>query len=97
MLNTLKGQAGRGAKSGVTSSDTNGCPKLFTRAAWEQLAPSHTDWFLDPEIMIGVAEQGLKLAEVDVQAQARDFGVSKVGPGTVVEFTFNLLRRRLGG
>lgn len=81
----------------ITSSDTNGCPKLFTRAAWDQLSPSHSDWFLDPEIMIGVAEQGLKLAEVDVQAQARDFGVSKVGPATVVEFTFNLLRRRLGG
>lgn len=80
----------------ITSSDTNGCPKMFTREAWAKLSPAHTDWFIDPEIMIGVAECGLKLAEVDVQAQARDFGVSKVGPGTVVEFTINLLRRRLG-
>lgn len=79
----------------VTSSDTNGCPKFFTREAWDVLAPSKTDWFLDPEIMIGVAERGLKLAEVDVVAQARDFGVSKVGPATVLEFTVNLLRRRL--
>jgi len=79
----------------VTSNDTNGCPKLFTRKAWEALKPTHRDWFLDPEIMIGVAEGGLKLAEVDVLAQARDFGVSKVGFGTVVEFSFNLLRRRL--
>jgi len=80
----------------ITSSDTNGCPKIFTREAWDSLSPSHTDWFLDPEIMIGVAEQSLKLAEVDVLAQARDFGVSKVGLGTVVEFSINLLKRRLG-
>lgn len=81
----------------VTSSDTNGCPKLFTRAAWEQLAPSQTDWFLDPEIMLGVAEQDLKLAEVDVIARARDFGISKVGAGTVLEFAFNMLKRRVRG
>jgi hypothetical protein len=79
----------------ITSDDTNGCPKLFTRKAWETLSPSHSDWFLDPEIMIGVAERGLKLAEVDVLAQARDFGVSKVGLATVVEFSINLARRRL--
>ena len=79
----------------VTSNDTNGCPKFFTRESWAALSPTKTDWFLDPEIMIGVAERGLKLAEVDVVAQARDFGVSKVGPSTLVEFTINLLRRRM--
>jgi len=79
----------------VTSNDTNGCPKMFTREAWDQLHPRSTDWFLDPEIMIGVAEQGLKLSEVDVIAVARDFGASKVGTSTVIEFVFNLLRRRV--
>ena len=79
----------------ITSSDANGCPKIFTRESWKALAPEHRDWFLDPEIMIGVAEKGLKLAEVDVLAQARDFGVSKVGAGTVVEFVVNMARRRL--
>ncbi len=80
----------------ITSSDTNGCPKLFRREAWETLAPSKTDWFLDPEIMIGVADRGLKLAEVDVLARARDFGVSKVGAGTVLEFAKNMLTIRMG-
>ncbi len=81
----------------VTSTDANGCPKIFTRAAWEQLGPpTSSDWFLDPEIMIGVAEEVMKLAEVDVIARARDFGVSKVGLGTMVEFAFNMLRRRAG-
>lgn len=81
----------------VTSTDANGCPKLFTRDAWERLAPERTDWFLDPEIMIGCAERGLKVVEVDVVARARDSGASKVGLGTVAEFCVNLLRRRIGG
>ncbi|MCP4871683.1 MAG: glycosyltransferase family 2 protein [Proteobacteria bacterium] len=82
----------------VTSTDANGCPKIFTRDAWNQLGPPKSaDWFLDPEIMIGVAEQVMKLAEVDVLARARDFGVSKVGVGTVIEFAINMLRRRAGG
>jgi glycosyltransferase involved in cell wall biosynthesis len=82
----------------VTSTDANGCPKIFTREAWEQLGPpTSSDWFLDPEIMIGVAEEVMKLAEVDVVARARDFGVSKVGVRTIIEFAFNMLRRRARG
>ncbi len=79
----------------VTSTDANGCPKLFTREAWDQLGPTSTDWFLDPEIMIGVADRGLKLGEVDVLARARDFGASKVGLATIGEFCVNLLRRKV--
>ena len=78
----------------VPSVDTNGCPKIFTRAAWEELSPRSTDWFLDPEVMIGYGRKGLKLAEVDVLAKPRTKGVSKVGPATVAEFVVNLLRAR---
>jgi len=78
----------------VPSVDTNGCPKIFTRAAWEELAPKSTDWFLDPEVMIGYGRKGMKLAEVDVLAKPRTKGVSKVGTGTVAEFVVNLLRAR---
>ncbi len=81
----------------ITSNDTNGCPKLFTKEAWATLGPKSADWFLDPEIMIGVAERGMKLAEIDVVAKARDFGASKVGAGTVVEFVVNLSRARMRG
>jgi len=80
----------------VTSPDTNGCPKLFTRSSWKQLAPRSEDWFLDPEIMISVASQGMKLAEVDVVARPRTAGVSKVGTGTVLEFCRNIVKVRLG-
>ncbi len=81
----------------IKSTDTNGCPKLFTRDAWQALGPRSEDWFLDPEIMIGVADRGMKVAEVDVVSKARDFGTSKVGAGTVLEFVVNLSRARLRG
>jgi len=78
----------------VTSPDTNGCPKMFTREVWDLLAPTSSDWFLDPEIMIGVADRGLRLAEVDVVGKARHSGQSKVGSSTIVEFCLNLLKAR---
>ncbi len=81
----------------ITSTDANGCPKLFRRQTWDLLAPRSSDWFLDPEIMIAAARQGLKLAEVDVRARPRTKGVSKVGSGTVLEFLVNLARARLKG
>jgi len=80
----------------ITSPDTNGCPKMFTRESWELLHPKSTDWFLDAELMIGVAEKGLRHAEVDVIGKARHSGQSKVGTGTVLEFCVNLMRTRTG-
>ena len=81
----------------ITSSDANGCPKLFTKRAWDRLAPQSRDWFLDPEIMIAAARLGLKKCEVDVVANPRTAGVSKVGARTVVEFVVNLTRARMSG
>ena len=82
----------------VQSADANGCPKLFTRQAWERLAPRSEDWFLDPEVMIGAARHHLKIAEVDVVSERRKAGRSKVHAGTVVEFIINMARfHRQGG
>tara|TARA_Y100001968_G_scaffold83842_1_gene74904 strand:+ start:5661 stop:6350 length:690 start_codon:yes stop_codon:yes gene_type:complete len=80
----------------ITSPDTNGCPKLFTREAWDLLAPTSRDWFLDAELMIGVARRGLRHAEVDVVGRARHSGQSKVGTGTLLEFCVNIFRARGG-
>jgi glycosyltransferase involved in cell wall biosynthesis len=80
----------------ITSPDTNGCPKIFTRESWELLNPKSTDWFLDAELMIGVAQKDLRHAEVDVIGKARHSGQSKVGTGTVFEFCINLMRTRTG-
>lgn len=81
----------------IDSPDTNGCPKLFKREAWEHLSPASTDWFLDPEIMIGVNQSSMKLAEVDVIGRPRAHGKSNVGAGTVAEFLVNLTKARLRG
>ena len=78
----------------IPSPDTNGCPKIFRREAFERLAPASRDWFLDPEVMIGYCREGLKLAEVDVVARPRTRGVSKVKAATVGEFVVNLVRAR---
>jgi len=49
---------------GVTTPDVNGCPKLFRREAFDTLALSHTDWFLDAEAILG--------------AEARDWRIDSV-------------------
>jgi glycosyltransferase involved in cell wall biosynthesis len=81
----------------IPSTDANGCPKLLRRSAWDRLAPRSKDWFLDPEIMLGAVESGMKIAEVDVRAGARHSGHSKVKGATVFEFAVHMLRRRLFG
>ena len=76
----------------LPSSDIHGCPKLFTRAAFERIQPSSRDWFLDAEIMIRATEAGLAIGELEVVAYPRATGSSKVRWGTVAEFALNLCR-----
>ncbi len=81
----------------VHSADVNGCPKIFTRAAYEAIQPSSRDWFLDAEIMIKAHKLGLRVAEVPVIFYPRASGKSKVRWKTVVEFAINMIRYRLRG
>ncbi len=74
----------------LPSRDVHGCPKLFTRDAWERLQPSSRDWFLDAEIMIRARELELRIKELDVVAYPRSTGTSHVRWSTVVEFARNL-------
>jgi glycosyltransferase involved in cell wall biosynthesis len=81
---------------GSTVIDTNGCPKLFTRAAWEAIAARSTDWFLDPEVVLRAQDLGLEWVEVEAVMQARAGGVSKVHRETVLEFIRHLRDWRSG-
>jgi len=81
----------------VDSLDVNGCPKLFTREAYDAIRPQSKDWFLDPEIMIKARRLDLRVAEVPVVFHRRASGRSKVRWGTVVEFLRNMVRYRLRG
>jgi glycosyltransferase involved in cell wall biosynthesis len=76
--------------------DTNGCPKLFTRAAWEAIAPRSNDWFLDPEVVLRAQELGFEWQEVEGIMQARAGGASKVHRDTVLEFIRHLRDWRRG-
>lgn len=81
---------------GSKLSDANGCPKLFTREAWEAIDARSTDWFLDPEVVLKALEKGLVWTEVDAVMQARAGGASKVHRETVVEFVKHLRAWRGG-
>ncbi len=81
----------------VYSKDVNGCPKIFTREAYEAIAPKSRDWFLDAEIMIKAHKLGLRVAEIPVIFYPRSSGKSKVRWKTVLEFALNMIRYRLGG
>ena len=81
----------------VHSADVNGCPKIFTREAYEAIQPTSRDWFLDAEIMIKAHKLGLRVAEVPVIFYPRASGKSKVRWKTVLEFALNMFRYRLRG
>ncbi len=81
----------------VHSRDVNGCPKIFTREAYEAINPQSRDWFLDPEIMIKAHRLGLRIAEVPVIFYPRTSGKSKVRWKTVLEFVRNMIRYRVRG
>jgi glycosyltransferase involved in cell wall biosynthesis len=79
----------------VRSIDVHGCPKLFTRQAFDRLQPRSPDWFLDAEIMIRAHRLELKIEEIDVVAYPRETGRSKVRWSTLGEFAVNLVRYRI--
>ena len=81
---------------GVRTPDVNGCPKLLRRDAWSALAPQSTDWFLDPEVVMGAEARGWRIADAPVVMAPRAAGASKVRLSTVHEFARNLIRWRAG-
>ena len=80
----------------LRTQDINGTPKLMTRALYERLKPTSTDWFLDAEVVIKAHLLGASIAEVRVESPARQAGESNVRWTTVVEFLRNLARYRWG-
>jgi len=80
---------------GIRTPDVNGCPKLMTRDAFEQLQLMSDDWFLDAEAIIGAEQHGWDIATETVTMHRRMAGRSKVNWRTVLEFTWNLTRWRV--
>lgn len=82
--------------AGITDTDVNGCPKLMTRATFEAIQPSATDWFLDAETVIKAEQLGMRIAQEAVVMRPREAGKSKVGLSTIGEFALNIGRWKLG-
>lgn len=81
---------------GLTTTDTNGCPKLMTRELYERLQLASKDWFLDPELMLKAQALGVRAAEVDAVMRPRRGGASKVRAATLWEFSRRLWAWRGG-
>lgn len=80
---------------GATTPDVNGCPKLFRADAFDRLALSHTDWFLDAEATLKAEDAGMRIENVPAVMRPRAAGASKVNWRTVVEFIENIARYKL--
>ena len=79
---------------GVHARDINSKPKLFTRAAYEQLRLTADDWFIDAEMMIQAQAIGLDIGELPITFHPLEGRRSFVTPGTILEFIGNLVRYR---
>lgn len=81
---------------GLREPDLHGCPKIFTRHAWEVLAASSDDWLLDLEVMWKAQALGFRVATVPARMAPRAFGVSKVRWSTAWRFGVALAEIRTG-
>lgn len=81
---------------GMRTRDVNGCPKLMRVSTLRQLAPTHRDWFLDPELVFAAEQAQLRIADTPVVMRARTAGKSHVRWATVWEFATNLGKLRTG-
>lgn len=80
---------------GLGVRDVNAKPKVMTRAAYERLALTSDDWFVDAEIMIQARRLGLRIGEVETDFLALSGRRSFINLRTVLEFLRNLARYRL--
>jgi len=76
--------------------DINGKPKGMTREAYERLALTSDDWFIDAEIVVKARRAGLSVGELPVVFQRNDERASFVRASAVLEFLRNMARARLG-
>jgi len=87
--------AGIMSRLGTTTPDVNGCPKLLRLEAFDRLALSRADWFLDAEAVLGAEADGMRIEDVPAVMRPRTAGESKVSWRTVTEFVVNIARYRL--
>jgi glycosyltransferase involved in cell wall biosynthesis len=76
---------------GFATPDVNGCPKLWTRAAWARM-PRDESWLLDALCVAEAERLGLTVADAPVVMERRQAGQSKVRMSTVRLFAERFAR-----
>ena len=80
----------------TTVRDVNSKPKIFTRAALDQLKLTSDDWFIDAEIIIRATQLRFSIGEVETQFFPNKYRNSFVRFTTIFEFIKNFLHFRWG-
>jgi glycosyltransferase involved in cell wall biosynthesis len=80
---------------GVRVRDVNSKPKIFTRAAYERLALTSDDWFIDAEMLIQARRLSFRLIEVPTVFNKLEGRQSFVKPRTILEFLWNFVIYRV--
>lgn len=81
----------------VSVYDANAKPKLFRRAALEQVVLTADDWFIDAEIVIQAAHKKLSVVELPTVFHKNEHRSSFVKAKDLVDFLANLVHYRLFG
>lgn len=74
----------------VKSKDVNSKPKILTRNAYERMALTSDDWFIDAEIMINIGKLGIKYCEFPTDFYELHGRSSFVKFSAIIEFIKNL-------
>lgn len=78
----------------IAGTDMNAKPKIFTRAALEQMHLESNDWFIDAEIMIQARRHNFRIGEVPTEFYAHKERPSFISFRAIWEFIKNLIRYR---
>lgn len=79
----------------VRLRDINAKPKILTRAAYNSMRLTSSDWFADAEIILEAMRLHLKVREVPGVTIANKWRKSFVGLVAVLEFMKNMVRYRM--
>ena len=84
------------AQMGAQHVDLNGCPKVFRAELARGLPLCSRDWFLDAELMLHLADRGMRVAELPAVMRPRAGGKSKVKPQVAATLGLKVAAWRLG-
>jgi glycosyltransferase involved in cell wall biosynthesis len=80
---------------GRSIRDLNSKPKILTKHAYNKMALTSNDWFLDTEIIIQARRLRLKMGQVSTKFYKCDYRKSFIKFNAAIEFIINLSKARI--